>query len=353
LRAAEFSDHVRFDDRPLGANGQPTVKEVSMKSRFSLIFAALVVLLGAMLWVVQDRRTGHPEPADGPLTVPTVGKDVTPAFGPAPLAAAVPITSAPPAAAPAVAPNEKGAPMVHVDPSGAVRYVARAGDTLSEVAIALLGSDSKDHRAAVAAVNVSLQTNPDRVVAGQTYSIDTSAIDSGDEAVTAAAPTDRAGEPIASPKIAGPGPLLRYVARPGDTIAVLAGNLLGGDTAANREAIIASNESLRAYPSHLIAGKTYTIAVPAGMSTDGEAPQAKASGAQLDADDVVQEGAGRTLRYTAKAGDTVSKLAVSLLGSDTPANQELIVQSNPSLKRDPDHLVAGRTYWISAPVAAD
>lgn len=324
-----------------------------MKSRLSLIFAALVVLLVAMVWVAQDRRDGHSEPANGTRIVPAVGTGVSPGFAPAPLAAAVPVVPAPSAVAAVIAPNGKGGPMVHVDPSGAVRYVARAGDTLSDVAIALLGSDSKDHRAAVAAVNVSLQTNPDRVVAGQTYSIETSATDSGGEAVAATDPTEGAEAPVASAGIGGHGPRLRYIARPGDTVAVLAGNLLGGDTAANREAIIGANESLRAYPSHLIAGKTYTIVVPAGMSFDPDAPQVKASGVQPDADDAVQEGAGRTLRYTAKSGDTVSKLAVSLLGSDTPANQELIVQSNPSLKRDPDHLVAGRTYWIAAPTAAE
>jgi hypothetical protein len=46
----------------------------------------------------------------------------------------------------------------------------------------------------------------------------------------------------------------------------------------------------------------------------------------------------------------VSKLATVLLGSDTPANRDLIVSSNFSLKQDPDRLVAGVTYWIPAPV---
>ena len=91
--------------------------------------------------------------------------------------------------------------------------------------------------------------------------------------------------------------------------------------------------------------------LPEGMTTDRAAPQRKepVPADAVDADDVVQKGAARTLRYTAKSGDTVSKLAVSLLGSDTPDNRDRIVQSNPSLKRDPDHLVAGQTYWIAAP----
>ena len=49
--------------------------------------------------------------------------------------------------------------------------------------------------------------------------------------------------------------------------------------------------------------------------------------------------------------DTVSKLAVVLLGSDTPENRDLIIKSNPSLRQNPDHLVAGQTYWIDAPTA--
>jgi len=45
------------------------------------------------------------------------------------------------------------------------------------------------------------------------------------------------------------------------------------------------------------------------------------------------------------------RLATVLLGTDSPANRELIIKNNPVLKKDPDHLVAGQTYWIAAPVA--
>ncbi len=236
-----------------------------------------------------------------------------------------------------------------------MRYVARDGDTISEVAIALLGSDSQDHRDAVAAVNVSLQSNPDRVLTGQTYSIDTTASDEGNGdvatrpivAVTAAATTPattaKAADAVLAP--AG-GPKLKYIARTGDTIAVLAGNLLGGDTAVNREAIIAANETLlRVYPSHLIAGQSYTIAAPAGMSSDPDAPQAKTTpSGQGDADDAVQQGSGRSLRYTAKAGDTVSSLAAGAARQRHAGPPGPDRRVHPRLKRDPDHLEAGRTY---------
>ena len=59
----------------------------------------------------------------------------------------------------------------------------------------------------------------------------------------------------------------------------------------------------------------------------------------------------RTLRYVAQPGDTVTKLTTTLLGSDTAGNRKLILDANPSLKHDPDHIVAGKTYWIAAPTA--
>ena len=80
---------------------------------------------------------------------------------------------------------------------------------------------------------------------------------------------------------------------------------------------------------------------------------AKVPTTQPDADEAARLSVGRSLRYTAAAGDTVSKLALKLLGSDTAANRDLIIQSNPSLKADPDQLTAGRTYWIPAPTTAD
>ena len=143
---------------------------------------------------------------------------------------------------------------------------------------------------------------------------------------------------------------MKYVAQTGDTVAGLAGNLLGADTKTNRNSIIADNTSLQQDPNHLVAGQTYTIAAPKGLAANSAAPLSKTPTTQPDADNVLVA-AGRHLRYTAKPGDNVSKLATALLGSDTVANRDVIINSNPSLKQDPDHLVAGQTYWISAPTA--
>jgi hypothetical protein len=327
-----------------------------MKSRLTLIFAALVILLAAMVFVVQERPSNAPVSAMATVPVvpaPTVAIPVLPAVSEAPVPAPAPAVI-PPVARPSS--EKQTAPMVSVDTSGDLNYVARDGDTVSQLAIALLGSDSKEHRDAVIAANTSLQTNPDRVLMGETYSIAASSVPSSDEATdrlpsaAAAIPVVAAGHPVNEKAVvAATGPKLKYTAQPGDSVAVLAGNLLGGDTKANRDSIIAGNASLKQNPDHLEAGKSYTITAPNGLAADPAAPQPKAPTTQPDADELARLSVGRTLRYTALPGDTVSRLAVALLGSDTPANRDLIVRSNPSLKQDPDHLVAGQTYWIAAP----
>jgi hypothetical protein len=330
-----------------------------MKSRLTLIFAALVVLLGAMVWVVQSQK--------GATTVAQMAIEPGVANRAQPVVVQAAISATAPSAVIAFMAAAKTAPMVHVEPSGEVKYVARDGDTVSQLAIALLGSDSKEHRDAVIVANSSLRSNPDLVMEGQTYSIVQPQVPTADEKlanqqpggamaalVATPVPVENAAsaQPALEEKIpAALGAKLKYTAQPGDSVAVLAGNLLGGDTKANRETIIAGNSSLQQNPDHLVAGKSYTIMAPNGLSADPGAPQAKTPTTQPDADEVARLSMGRMLRYTAQPGDSVSKLAVVLLGSDTPANRDLITKSNPSLKNDPDHLVAGQTYWIAAPVA--
>ena len=338
-----------------------------MKSRLSLIFTALAVLLGAMVWVVQDRPVtrGFPEAPE-----PVLAIAAAPAAGPPVVAATTTAPAAPDA-------QVKDPPTVRIGSSGDVQYVARPGDTVSQLAAALLGSGSKDSRDAVIAANPSLRSNPDRVLIGQMYSggataaqpsdssgtdgrpagADASALQRNDAPDRKATGEDRAGGTANSrasnhgPAPAG-GPRLKYTAEEGDTVSGLASDLLGGDTKANQEGITAGNASLREDPDQLVAGRSYTIVARNGLAA--AAPTTRpivAPTTQPDADEAIRIGAGRVLRYTAKPGDTVSKLAVALLGSDTPANRELILRSNFNLKQDPNHLVAGQTYWINAPTA--
>ncbi|MGB7157734.1 MAG: LysM peptidoglycan-binding domain-containing protein [Tepidisphaeraceae bacterium] len=53
--------------------------------------------------------------------------------------------------------------------------------------------------------------------------------------------------------------------------------------------------------------------------------------------------------YKAAEGDTLSKLAGRFLGGNTKTNRDAIVRANPSLQKNPDIVVVGRTYLI--PVA--
>ena len=143
--------------------------------------------------------------------------------------------------------------------------------------------------------------------------------------------------------------VLKYTAKPGDSVSALAAGLLGADSKTNRDAIIGENKSLQNDPDRVISGKTYKIPTSTGLSAASVARPTT----QPDADQLVQIGSNRELRYTARTGDSVSKLAEILLGSDTQENRDAIINNNASLKSDPDRVVAGQTYWIPAPTPAE
>lgn len=50
--------------------------------------------------------------------------------------------------------------------------------------------------------------------------------------------------------------------------------------------------------------------------------------------------------YVAKPGDSLSKIAARFYGRSTPESRALLVQANPSLKDNPNLILAGRTYLI-------
>jgi nucleoid-associated protein YgaU len=57
--------------------------------------------------------------------------------------------------------------------------------------------------------------------------------------------------------------------------------------------------------------------------------------------------------YKAAAGDSLSRMASRFLGSDTKANRDAILAVNPTLQKNPDIIVLGRTYVIpAAPTAS-
>jgi LysM repeat protein len=64
----------------------------------------------------------------------------------------------------------------------------------------------------------------------------------------------------------------QYVAVAGDTVNKLAGRFLGGNTKANREAIMAINPSLKANPNNVIVGKVYMIPAKGTVAVAAAAP---------------------------------------------------------------------------------
>jgi nucleoid-associated protein YgaU len=53
-------------------------------------------------------------------------------------------------------------------------------------------------------------------------------------------------------------------------------------------------------------------------------------------------------QYEAASGDTLSKMAQKFYGSSSKAYRDAIVAANPSLKGDPNKIMAGETYVIPA-----
>lgn len=194
-----------------------------------------------MVWVVQDRSAtrglASPPELVALVAAPEGGQ---------------PVVAAPVVAPMAPGPQAKGPPTVRIGSSGDVQYVARPGDTVSQLAAALLGSGSKDSRDAVIAANPSLRSNPDRVLVGQTYSGGAAAAQPPEDSGTDARPAeanaselqrndapdrkatadDRAGGTANPPSSderltqAG-GPRLKYTAQEGDTVSGLAFRSIG------------------------------------------------------------------------------------------------------------------------------
>ena len=312
-----------------------------MNTKFGIVISTAFITLGVIIGVSVRKDHTVTQLVGVPMRSAQVNETVD-AVTPAP---------------PQVATDGDGA--IHTATATASTYTAQPGDTLSNVAKGLFGQDSKANRDAVVDANPSLQANPDLVVSGQEYRMfgtgivippsDTAPAKTSDPAaVVAAAPVPVAGAPVAST------PVLKYTAADGDTVNNLAGALLGANTQTNRDAIVNANPSLKVNPDHLVAGKAYRIPAPEGGLVAASIPAAEVAPrptTQPDEDQIVRDNQPRALRYTAKSGDTVSSLAQALLGSDTQANRDKIIETNVSLKANPDKVIEGKTYWIPAPAA--
>jgi len=234
-------------------------------------------------------------------------------------------------------------------------HTAVRGETLSGLANSLRNKESKAYQEAIINANPSLKSDPNKLIAGKTYiipaaaNVPTAEIDKVEPTAIA---TATAATPVsADSTITTPAPAeLNYTAKSGDTVSNMAGAFLGNADKAHQDTITNANASLKADPNHLVAGQAYKIPVPDGLTAAAVDVKADVRPAmQPDADSMVTTVAPKMLRYTAKAGDTLTSMAVTLLGSDSTATRQLIINTNPSLKIDPDKVVAGQIYTIPAP----
>ncbi|HWE04678.1 MAG TPA: LysM peptidoglycan-binding domain-containing protein [Tepidisphaeraceae bacterium] len=319
-----------------------------MKYRMNIVLAAVLVILAGLVWNMTKNVNSPKAAVSIPLAsiqapqAPKIEVLIVPA--PQPDRATPSVVQRPVTAT-------ASAPMA----DGATSHIAQPGETVTSLATDLLGKDTKTNRDAIINANSSLKADPDKLLAGSAYRIP-SAAEVRDAKVAPSAIAPEAAS-IATPAKQGasaaPTPELKYTAAPGDTVTKMAQAFLGSDDKTQQDAIINANASLKADPDHVVVGKAYLIPAPDGLSAaPAPAPASPRPTTQPDSDQVLLAGAPRSLRYTARPGDSVTTLAIQLLGGDTQETRDAIINNNPSLKRDPDRVVAGRTYWIPAPTAA-
>jgi nucleoid-associated protein YgaU len=137
----------------------------------------------------------------------------------------------------AQAARQQGEELVPVDPNGNATpqtpgtlaentYRAQPGDSVSRMAARLMGANTAKNRKAIIAANPSLQSDPDKVIAGQDYVIP------GRTVSTAAAVTAARAEPagLGSPGTSAPtngGLNWTYTVKSGDTLWAIAVHQLG------------------------------------------------------------------------------------------------------------------------------
>jgi hypothetical protein len=322
-----------------------TDMDVAMNKQLKFVVLGSLIFLAGLVWLVARSQRNATSASVAIVPTPLAqATDAVEKIDPAP------VLVAPAAAQPVVRQIEQ------VPIPDATRHVAQPGETVNSMASDLLGKNTEQNRDAIINANPSLKADPDKVLAGKTYHIPSAAEASATPAVTAVVvdpPTPVAAPAVKDVVVSSPPKEMKYTATAGDTVSNLAGAFLGNDSQKNQDKIINANPSLQADPDHVVAGKTYRIPTPNGLSVSADASESKKAVShattQPDEDQVIAAGAPRTLRYTARAGDTVSTLAIQLLGSDTPEARDAIINNNPTLKSNPDRLIAGQTYWIPAP----
>lgn len=136
---------------------------------------------------------------------------------------------------------------------------------------------------------------------------------------------NRAGEPLVpvnnGPNSTNPTNTRQYKAQPGDTLVRIASLLSGGNTKANRDAIVKLNPTLQKDPNKIIAGRTYLLPLdgktPAPALVDAKKPADAPKIDNVIAKNDASKPADASYLYTVKAGDSLTKIALEQLGTTT------------------------------------
>lgn len=313
-----------------------------MKHRVKLaVTTVLISLAGLALMVAQNwRDSSRPIVINLPATAGTHEP-----------AAAMPTLAAAETIAPTTQPIGVTETPTVIDDTTVV-HTAKPGETLSGLANQLRNKETAAYRDAIVQANPSLKADPDKLIAGKTYLIPAASDVPETAPLTEAATVPVVAAPI-EPTPADPIQLM-YTAKSGDTVTNMAGAFLGNADQSHQDTITNANASLKADPDRVVVGQAYKIPVTSdGLSAATVVVKTDLrSAVQPDADQMIKPVAAKTLTYTARAGDTVTSMAIALLGSDTSAARAAIIAANPSLQRNPDKVMAGQNYTIPSPIAS-
>ena len=144
-----------------------------------------------------------------------------------------------------------------------------------------------------------------------------------------------------APVAAGP---RQYKAGDGDTVSRMAAKFLGGNTKANRDAIIDANPSLQDDPDRVIVGKTYNIHDRGDDETASNAPVAPRN---------LTSTASGAYFYTVKEGDSLWQIANNEL--EDPSAVDAIKDLNTNVLKGEQHdvVIPGMKLRLPAKPVAD
>lgn len=323
-----------------------------------LVGLAFIIVIGILL---SDHMTSTTEPPKAPLSV--AGANVresiaAPSQGEAPVAAAVGPT------APQVAPNQPvltGSEIAAQQRQPAQTPV-QVGPAQPQAQIPVQVSPASP---VVVNPPVTPQQQPVAIApvtprSGTSHPLDQIAARHGEELVPVGQPQNNNANPSQPVPMA---PLREYKAQAGDSLSKLAGRFMGGNTKANRDAIVRANAALQQNPDKIVEGKVYLIP-QAPTAAEAAAPAAQTASAQTNTAQAPAPAPVRTTDapaapaaaenftwYTVKENENLWKIASEQLGSGK--NWTQIRDLNPDILKGENALRANMRIRIpNKPVAS-